>query len=301
MSTPAQPLTAAPVRLWRFCLRVLSAFRRNRGLLVAGGVGYNALLSMIPLFALTVVGFSLVYDEQAILLTISGELKRLIPGRSDEIVTAVSGIIDNRETIGVIGFAVLIFFSSMAFRILEDAMAVIFRSPRRAPRRLRNRSWWLSALLPYGYVGLLVLALIGITLVRGLLEGMEQQTITLARWQISTEQFSNLTFDLLTFGGLVLLFFSIYRVLPPVTVSFGRALTGGATAAVLWELTVRFLVYYFAQISLVNVIYGSLAAVIIVLISMEIGAIILLLGAQVIAELEHSSAAGVAWWREPDD
>ncbi len=212
------PITSTPLRLWAFSKRVLSAFRDNRGLLVAGGVGYNTLLSMIPLFALTVVGFSMVYDEQLILETISGELKRLIPGQSEEIVAAVAGIIESRDVIGVIGFAVLIFFSTMAFRMLEDAMAVIFRGPRRSSRLRRIRSWWLSALLPYGYVGLLVLALIALTLVRGTLQGMEQRAFSLARWQVSSEQFSNFTFDLITFAGLVLLFFSIYRVLPPVKV-----------------------------------------------------------------------------------
>ena len=295
-----EPITATPLRLWCFTRRVMAAFRDNRGLLMAGGVGYNTLLSMIPLFALTVVGFSMVYDERLILETISGELLRLIPGQSREIVAAVAGIIEARDYIGVIGFAVLIFFSTMAFRMLEDAMAVIFRGPRRSSRLRRVRAWWLSALLPYGYVGLLVLALIAITLVRGALQGMDQQVFSLSSWQISIEQFSNLTFDLFTFGGLVVLFVSIYRVMPPVRVAFRRALVGGITAAVLWQVTFRFLLYYFAQISLVNVIYGSLAAVIIVLISMEIGAIILLLGAQVIAELEHSSAAGVGWWESPE-
>jgi len=39
-------------------------------------------------------------------------------------------------------------------------------------------------------------------------------------------------------------------------------------------------------VSLVNVVYGSLATVVIVLLTLETAAIILLLGAQVIAELE---------------
>ena len=32
----------------RFAARVLRAFLRNRGVLLAGGVGYNALLSLVP-------------------------------------------------------------------------------------------------------------------------------------------------------------------------------------------------------------------------------------------------------------
>jgi uncharacterized BrkB/YihY/UPF0761 family membrane protein len=47
------------------------------------------------------------------------------------------------------------------------------------------------------------------------------------------------------------------------------------------------LVWYFSKLSLVNVIYGSFATAIIILVSLEVGAIILLLGAQVIAEYER--------------
>ena len=298
MPKPLTPVAALPARLLRFSWRVLRAFRRNRGLLVAGGVGYNVLLSMVPLFAITVVGFSLLFDEAIILETIRHELTRLLPGSTDAVLAAVRGILAERDVIGLVGLAVLVFFSTMAFRMLEDAMAMIFREPRR-PRR---RNPWLAALVPYAYVGLLVLALMALTLVRGALAGIgqEQANLTLWGWQVATESLSSWTFDLLTFGGLVVLFYSIYRVLPPVNVSPRRAMAGGLTAAILWELTSRLLVHYFARISLVSVIYGSLAAAIIVLVSMEIGAIILLLGAQVIAELERSSEAGVPWWIEPE-
>jgi membrane protein len=47
------------------------------------------------------------------------------------------------------------------------------------------------------------------------------------------------------------------------------------------------LVWYYAVISMVNLIYGSLATVVVALLSIEAVSLILLLGAQVIAELER--------------
>jgi uncharacterized BrkB/YihY/UPF0761 family membrane protein len=47
------------------------------------------------------------------------------------------------------------------------------------------------------------------------------------------------------------------------------------------------LIWYYAAISMVNVIYGSIAITVVALLSIEVVTIILLLGAQVIAELEH--------------
>jgi membrane protein len=60
-------------------------------------------------------------------------------------------------------------------------------------------------------------------------------------------------------------------------------------ATVLWEIVRHILVWYFANLSMVNVVYGSLATTIIVLLTLEVAALILLLGAQVIAELERTA------------
>ena len=62
---------------------------------------------------------------------------------------------------------------------------------------------------------------------------------------------------------------------------------GGITAAVLWEITRHVLVWYFATLSQVNVVYGSLTTAIVVLLSLELAATLLLFGAQVISEYER--------------
>jgi YihY family inner membrane protein len=69
--------------------------------------------------------------------------------------------------------------------------------------------------------------------------------------------------------------------------TFRHALIGGVTATILWEITRRVLGWYYSVISMVNLIYGSIATVVVALLSVEAVALILLLGAQVIAELER--------------
>jgi uncharacterized BrkB/YihY/UPF0761 family membrane protein len=75
--------------------------------------------------------------------------------------------------------------------------------------------------------------------------------------------------------------------MPYGRVPIRHALIGGVTAALLWELVRAVLVWWFTSLSMVSVIYGTFATVIVVLLSMEVAAIILLLGAQVIAEYER--------------
>jgi membrane protein len=77
--------------------------------------------------------------------------------------------------------------------------------------------------------------------------------------------------------------------MPVGRISLRYALAGGITATVLWEIIRHGLVWYYSTISLVNVIYGSLASAVVALLSIEVAVIILLLGAQVIAEFERST------------
>jgi len=88
--------------------------------------------------------------------------------------------------------------------------------------------------------------------------------------------------------GLILVLTSIYLVMPPSgRVRPRHALVGGIAVGILWEATRHILVWYFSTLSLVGVVYGSLATTIVGLLSLEMASIILLLGAQVIAEYER--------------
>lgn len=75
--------------------------------------------------------------------------------------------------------------------------------------------------------------------------------------------------------------------MPVGRLSLQHALIGGVTAGMLWELIHLALGWYFGTLSQVNVVYGSLTTAIIVLLSPEVAATLLLLGAQVIAEYER--------------
>jgi membrane protein len=68
-----------------------------------------------------------------------------------------------------------------------------------------------------------------------------------------------------------------------------NALIGGVTATLLWEMMRHILAWYYTTMSQIQLVYGSLTTAIAVLLSVEIGALVLLVGAQVIAEYERIS------------
>lgn len=266
-----------------FTLKTLKAFRANQGLLLAGAVAYYALLSIIPMLILFVIGLSHWIDQGELLQTLGRYLEWLIPGQSRAIVAELKNFVDHRDVIGWVLGVTMIFFSSLAFTVLENAMSVIF--VHRV--EIRRRHFAISALLPYFYILLLGFGLLIVTLVSGSLQAMGEESIEFLGRQWSLGGVSGVLLYLLGVGGEVFVLTSVYLVMPVGRLSLQHALVGGVTATALWEITRHLLVWYFATLSQVSVVYGSLTTAIVVMLSLEIGATLLLLGAQVISEYER--------------
>jgi YihY family inner membrane protein len=151
----------------------------------------------------------------------------------------------------------------------------------------KKRRYIVSALLPYCYILSLGVGTLLMTLVSGSLQAMADRDIEFLGRTWSLGHVSVVLLYLLGFMGEVFVLTSIYLVMPVGRLKFSHALIGGVTAAVLWEITRHVLTWYFATLSQVSVVYGSLTTAIIVLLSLEFAAILLLFGAQVIAEYER--------------
>jgi membrane protein len=278
-----------------FALQTLRAFRANQGLLLAGAVAYYALLSIVPLLILIVIVLSHWLDPAELLTTLGRYLEWLVPGQSGAIVDELANFLQHRDVIGWLLLATMLFFSSLAFTVLENAMSVIFHH-RVAVRR---RHFLISALLPYCYILCLGVGMLLVTLVAGSLQAMGQESVDFLGRDWSLRGVSGFLLYLLGFAGEVFVLTSVYVVMPVGRLSLRHALIGGATAAVLWELTRHLLLWYFATLSQVSVVYGSLTSAIVVLLSLEIAGTLLLFGAQVISEYERVARSGLGGTPKP--
>ena len=270
-------------RLFSFLRRVLRGFTRNQGLLLSSAVAYHTLLSIVPMSILALIVLSHFIEEVQLIQTLSTYLEMLIPGYAATLTEQVRIFLEHRRVIGIIGFLGMLFFSSIAFSMLENAMSVIFFQRV----RIQRRNFLISALIPYVYILLMGLGIVLVSFTAGALEILEKRQLLLFGWSLSLEGTARVALYMLGILGEVLMFTSIYLVMPVVRITFRHALIGGMTATILWEVSRRMLVWYYARLSLVNLIYGSIATVVVALLSVEVAALILLLGAQVIAELER--------------
>lgn len=268
---------------WLFTRRVLSGFRANQGFLLAGAIAYFTLLSIVPMLAVILVGLSQIVDQQEVIDTLHDTLALIAPGQADALLNQISVFMENWTVVGITGLMILLFFSSLAFSALENAMSVIFFH-RVA---IKRRHFLVSAIIPYSYILFLAAGLLLVSTVSGSLHSMDSgyMAVMAGNWSFSGTE-ATLIY-LLGILGEIFLLTSLYMVMPVGRLSFQHALIGGVTAAILWEITRHILVWYFSTLSLVNLIYGAFATAIIILLSLEAGAIILLFGAQVIAEYER--------------
>jgi YihY family inner membrane protein len=287
-----------PLPKWlRFASRVLrDFFLRNHGLLLTGAVAYNMMLSLIPLSAVLMVASSHFFDQHLLMESLTSEVSLIAPGFAPTLSEFLEGFLQNRKIVGWIGLFVLLFFSSMAFRVLEDAIAIIFHRPLPTLKR----KFWVSALMPYLFILIVTVGLILVTSANAIIDAHSQIRHTFPRLDAILQNHLGHIFYLTGVLGLVLLFTLLYKIMPVAKVSFRRALAGGLTATFLWEMTRHLLVAYFTNISMVNLLYGSMATIIIVLLTLETVALILLLGAQVIADLQRNANAGIPWHHDPD-
>lgn len=273
-----------------FALQVVRAFNANQGLLLAGAVAYYTLLSIVPLLILMVIALSQIIDQTELLATLRHALEHVVPGQGKAVTHELATFLKHGQAIGWVLLATMLFFSSLAFKVLENAISVIFLH-RVA---VHQRNFLVSALLPLAYISFIGIGLFIGTLVFAQLIAISETKLLILGHVWSLGSISRFLLYVVGLTIEILIISAIYFFMSAGRIPASHALIGGATAALLWEIIRHGLAWYFATLSQVNVVYGSLTTAIVVLLSLEIAAALLLLGAQVIAEYER-------FGKDPDD
>ena len=268
-----------------FVWRVFRGFRKNQGILLAGAIAYYALLSVVPFLILTVIALSHWVSQDELLETLGRYLEWLVPSQSTALLLDLTHFLENGIAIGVVLLATLLFFSSLAFSVLEKSMAVIFSHRG----MVKKRHFLTSALLPYCLVFFLGAGLLVVTVVSVSLQGLALMSITFLEWHWSLSGLARVLLYLLGLATETIILSAIYYLVPVGRTALHHALIGGFIMAALWEIIRHLLVWYFTTLSRASIVYGSLTTAVVALFSMEIIATLLLLGAQVISEYERYS------------
>jgi len=236
--------------------------------ITAAAIAYFAIFSLFPLTLLSVAiaSFSLgsLMDQQLAvqrLEFIAPALDQLLGKNIDEIILA-------RGPLTVVALVSLIWSASTIFHMLTGTLNEIWGIERSRPFWKRRG---LAILLILVFVGpILILASFAGSLIGNLLTWLPDQLIQIVRG-------ASLALAILLD---IALFMVLYLMLPHAASSWREILPGAIGAGFLWELAKRaFLFFVSTYVSVSNLVYGSVAAIIAILTWAYLSGLIFLFGA----------------------
>lgn len=247
----------------------------------AAAIALYAILSIIPLFILTILMASLVFGSNPqIQQQLVQGAQGVSPYLSQSLLEQLGQIDQKRQILGWVGIISLVWFSAMIFNAIETVLNTIFRSHVR-------RSYVLSKLLA---VALILLGWIII----GASVGLAYVWSLLARQPLLMERFAYLPLlhgvlfrYILPYAITVAFFTVVYKATPTARVSWGAALMGSLLFSALMEVAKHFFAWYVANYTRYHVIFGGLEAVVVLVIWVFYVAMILLFCAELIASYQR--------------
>jgi membrane protein len=266
--------------LWREILltpwRVYRNFSHDNGFSWAAAIAYYILLSVFPLVLLAVSLAAYIVDPKWAIEQASQLLQNFIPAQNLQIKDVVDGAVQLRARATAISLLFLLFTNSQVFGIVTQALNVTYDvgSDYGLVKRTLMR---LGQAIVFGT---LFIAGLGARFLLDLL-GNKLQIFPLEVAVVGA-----LIRVVLPVVLLYLAFFLTYRYVPRRDVSHRAALAGAAAALLMFVAARPVFLRYLQHFGDYNMLYGSLAVLIILVLWAWLVAIILLLGGHVTAHVQ---------------
>lgn len=260
--------------------------------LVAAGTAFFGLLAIFPAMAALVSVYGLVADPATIQSHVQA-MRGVVPDAGVNIIeTQLTRIVEQSGTTHgitfLVGLATALWSANAGMKSLFEAMNVAYDEDEKRGFLWRNA---VSLALTAGAIVVLAAFMIAIAVVPAIiavlgLEGAVGWLVPLLRWPV-----------ILVLAGLAVAV--LYRVGPSREPAQWRWVTPGSVlASVGWLVASMLLSVYFSNFANYNETYGSLGAVIGLMVWFWISVLAILIGAELNAELEHQTAEDTTSGRE---
>lgn len=274
-----------PPRGWKdILLRVYDNISEHRVLALAAGMTFYGLLAIFPALAALVAIYGLFADPASITAHLDS-LSGFLPGGAIDVardqLTRVAS--KGSRTLGwtfLIGLVISLWSANAGMKSLFDTLNVIYGEREKRGLIKLNVVSLLFTLAGVAFTLLAIAALVVLPLALDFLgqSGSADLLLKVGRWPA-------------LFVVLTLALAIVYRYGPSRETPRWRWITwGSALAALLWLAGSVLFSWYSANFGSYNKTYGSLGAVIGFMTWLWISAIVVLVGAEVDAEMEHQTA-----------
>jgi membrane protein len=274
-----------PAKGWKdIAWRVYHNIPKHRVIAIAAGVTFFVLLAIFPAIAAMVAIYGLFADPSTVGQHLN-DLSSVLPGGATEVIGDQLNTLTSQpqSKLGfalVFGLAVSLWSANAGMKALFDALNVVYgEEEKRSFLKLNavSLAFTLGALL-FLVFALAAIAVLPVAMSYLGLSGAIELLIGIGKWPI-----------LLT--GVAVAFALIYRYGPSRQKPQWRWVTwGSAGAAIAWLVMSILFSWYAGHFGSYNKTYGSLGAAIGFMTWIWLSAVVVLLGAEFDAEMEHQTA-----------
>jgi membrane protein len=260
----------------------LQGFTEARGAEAAASIAYYALFSLFPLFLALIAAGSFFLQSQTAFNQVLGLVTESIPVSRTLIEKNLQAVIQARGSVGIISLVGLFWSATGVFSTLA-------RNVNRAWPEVERRGFLQGQLVAFAMIGILVIPLVLSLLSTPILSvlpklaalvGGQASVFETGLWMVIS--------SLVPVVFSYLLFLALYLWVPTIPIKRRAAFWGALVAAGFWEGAKRAFTWYLnSGLVRYELIYGSLGAIVALMLWIYLSALIALLGAHLTSAIDR--------------
>lgn len=257
-------------------IRTIQELGRNDATHLSAGIAFYSLLSLFPLLLGLIAILGTVLPSEIVQKEIFEFLEANMPIAVGLVQRNITSVIQFRSKLGIISMGGLFWTGSLMFGAMSRAI---------------NRAWNVQQLRPF-YIRKLrdVGMALGISILFLFSQGVTAFSSVLQGFNLPSLPFPAIVPDititnrLMAFFIILTTFLLLYKFIPNTKTHWRYIWTGALLAAVLFEASRNLFTFYLTRFANYEIIYGSMASIIALLIWIFVSASILVFGAALSAE-----------------
>jgi membrane protein len=259
-------------------VRSIRDFFLDGGLMLAGSLSYFSIMAVVPfcLFLISIFVYSL-GDNEALFNFFTAKIVNLFPKVAQEIADELRDAISHRG-VGIFMFIVYGVLSYQLYSSLEYAMNVVFK--------VKEKRSFIYHLL----ISLFIFTLLMIFILLSFVASSSILILNKFQYNITGIEAMGVTVFVIKYVVPFLLAFltiaAIYIIMPKKKIRWTYAMIGAFIATVFQEMAKHAFTFYVLRVAEYGAIYGPLSAVAIFLLWTFCSSCILLMGAELVHNLE---------------
>lgn len=265
----------------------IEAFQADEGPLMAAAIAYYTFFSFFPLALFLIALGSFFLESAEAQARVLALLQQALPASGDLIRRNIRQVLEARGAIGLVAALGFLWSASGVFSVVNGALNKAWNVETSPP-------FWRGKLLGLGMVTIMGVMLFLLSLTSTALFNVVRrlQSLPLGWQPLRGDRLWGVLTTLLPLTFSTLMFLLLYKVVPYTRVGWGEAWRGALLAALAWEMAKGLFAWYLGSgLARYNLVYGSLGAVIVLLLWSYVTGTILLLGAEFSAQYAKATRA----------